>query len=63
MQQFARVQQGKSIIPAVVSGGGLLDLRLLVADITPDTIGSGILAQVNAVLKPIVGDATYLAPI
>jgi 2,4-didehydro-3-deoxy-L-rhamnonate hydrolase len=64
MQQFARVQQGNSIIPAVVSDGGLLDLRPLVSDITPDTIGSGVLAQVNlAVLKPIAGDVTYLTPI
>jgi 2,4-didehydro-3-deoxy-L-rhamnonate hydrolase len=64
MQQFARVQQSNSVIPAVVSSGGLLDLRPLVSDITPDTIGSGILAQVNAaVLKPIAGDVTYLAPI
>jgi 2,4-didehydro-3-deoxy-L-rhamnonate hydrolase len=64
MQQFARVQQGKSVIPAVVSDGGLLDLRPHVSDITPDTIGSGVLAQVNvAVLKPIAGDVTYLAPI
>ncbi|MGB8030516.1 MAG: fumarylacetoacetate hydrolase family protein [Terracidiphilus sp.] len=64
MQQFARVQQGNSVIPAIVSVGGLLDLRPLVSDITPDTIASGVLAQVNAaVLKPIAGDVTYLAPI
>jgi 2,4-didehydro-3-deoxy-L-rhamnonate hydrolase len=64
MQQFARVQQGNSVIPAVVSGDGLLDLRPLVSDITPDTIGSGLLAQVNAaILKPIAGGVTYLAPI
>jgi 2,4-diketo-3-deoxy-L-fuconate hydrolase len=64
MQQFARVQQGNSVIPALVSGDGHLDLRPLVSDITPDTIGSGVLAQVNvAVLKPIAGDVTYLAPI
>jgi len=64
MQQFARVQQGNSVIPAVVSGGGLLDLRPFISDITPETIGSGVLAQVNAaVLKPIAGDVTYLAPI
>ncbi|MGO9058796.1 MAG: fumarylacetoacetate hydrolase family protein [Candidatus Binataceae bacterium] len=64
MQQFARVQQGDSVIPAVVNGGRLLDLRPLVSDITQDTIGSGVLAQVNAaVLKPIAGDVTYLAPI
>jgi 2,4-diketo-3-deoxy-L-fuconate hydrolase len=49
-------QQGKSVIPVVVSGGGLLDLRPLVSDMTPDTIGSGVVAQVNAaVLKPIAG--------
>jgi hypothetical protein len=60
MQQFARVQQGNSDIPAVVSGGGLLDLRPLVSDIAPDTIGSGVLAQVNAaVLKPIAGDNVF----
>jgi 2,4-didehydro-3-deoxy-L-rhamnonate hydrolase len=64
MQQFARVQHGNSVIPAVVNDGGLLDLRPLVSDITPETIGSGFLAQVNvAVLKPIAGDVTYLAPI
>jgi 2,4-didehydro-3-deoxy-L-rhamnonate hydrolase len=64
MQQFARVQQGNSVIQAVVSGGGLLDLRPLVSDITPGTIKSGVLARVNvAVLKPIAGDVTYLAPI
>lgn len=64
MQQFARVQQGNSVIPAVVSGDGLLDLRPLVSDITPDTIGSGVLARVNtAALKRIAGDVKYLAPI
>jgi 2,4-diketo-3-deoxy-L-fuconate hydrolase len=65
MQQFARVQQSNNVIPAVVSGGGgLLDLRPLVSDITPDTIASGVLAQVNAaVLKPIAGEVTYLAPV
>lgn len=64
MQQFARVQQGNSVIPALVSVGGLLDLRPLISDITPDTIGSGVLAKVNAaVLKLIAGDVTYLAPI
>jgi hypothetical protein len=47
MQQFARVQQGNSVIPAVVSDGGLLDLRPLVSDITPDTIESGVLAEVK----------------
>ena len=64
MEQFARVRQGNSVIPAVVCGGELLDLRPLVSDITPITIESGVLAQVNAAaLKPIAGDVTYLAPI
>jgi hypothetical protein len=40
MQQFARVQQGNNVIPAVVNGGGLLDLHPLVSDITPDTIAA-----------------------
>jgi anti-sigma regulatory factor (Ser/Thr protein kinase) len=58
MQQFVLVQQGNNVIPAVVNGSGLLDLRPLVSDITPDTIGSGVLAKVNAaVLKPIAREA------
>jgi 2,4-diketo-3-deoxy-L-fuconate hydrolase len=64
MQQFVRVQQGNTVMPALVSDAGLLDLRPHVSDITPETIGSGVLAQVNAaVLKPIPGDVTYLSPI
>ena len=64
MQQFARVQQGNSIIPAVVSVGGLLDLRPLVSDITPETIASGVLTKVNAAtLKPVAGEVRYLPPI
>jgi hypothetical protein len=38
MQQFARVQQGNAVIPALVSDTALLDLRSLVPDITPETM-------------------------
>lgn len=47
MQQFARVQQGNAIIPALVSDTGLLDLRPLISDITPETIANGVLREVN----------------
>jgi len=64
MQQFVRVQQGNSIIPAVVRNTGLLDLRPLISDITPETIASGVLANVStASLKPVVGEVRYLNPI
>lgn len=64
MQQFVRVQQGKAVIPGLVSDGGLLDLRSLVSDITAATIASGVLAEVNAAsLKPLAGEVRYLAPI
>ena len=64
MQQFARVQQGNAVIPALVSDSGLLDLRSLVSDITPETIASGVLTKVNAApLKPLAGEVRYLAPI
>src|ERR1700679_876727 len=64
MQQFARVQQGSAVTPALVSDAGLLDLRSLVADLTPETIASGVLAKVDAArLKPLAGDVRYLAPI
>jgi len=64
MQQFVRVQQGNAVIPALVSGSGLLDLRPLVADITPETIASGVLTKVSAAtLKPLTGEVRYLAPI
>src|ERR1700677_132309 len=64
MQQFARVQQGSPVIPALVSEAGLLDLRSLVADITRETIASGVLAKVDAArLKPLAGDVRYLEPI
>lgn len=64
MQQFARVQQGNTVIPALVRDGELLDLRPLVSDITPETIASGVLSRVNgSASKPIAGDVHYLAPI
>jgi 2,4-diketo-3-deoxy-L-fuconate hydrolase len=64
MRQFARVQQGNAVIPGLVSGAGLLDLRSLVSDITPETIASGVLGKVNPTsLKPLAGEARYLAPI
>jgi 2,4-didehydro-3-deoxy-L-rhamnonate hydrolase len=64
MQQFVRVLQGDVVIPALVSDARLLDLRALIADITPETIASGILAEVNpGPLKPVQGDVLYLAPI
>ena len=64
MQQFARIQQGDAVIPALVSDAGLLDLRPLVPDITPETVASGVLTKVNAAtLKSLSGDVRYLAPI
>jgi 2,4-didehydro-3-deoxy-L-rhamnonate hydrolase len=64
MQQFVRVQQGDAVIPALISDSGLLDLRTLISDITPETIASGILTEVNtATLKPLAGEVRYLAPI
>ena len=64
MKQFARVQQGNSVIPVLVNGNELLDLRSLVPDITPETIGGGKLGEFDtASLKPVVGEVTYLAPI
>lgn len=64
MQQFARVQQGSVVIPALVSDTGLSDLRPLVSEITPETIASGVLTHVDArSLQPLVGDVRYLAPI
>lgn len=62
MKQFARVQQGNAVIPALVGDNSLLDLRPLISDITPDTIASGVLTKVNtSTLKPIAGDVRYLA--
>ena len=64
MQQFARVLQGGFVIPVLVRDGQLLDLRSRIADITPDTIASGVLRQVDpASLSPLAGDVSHLAPI
>ena len=64
MKQFARVQQGNSAIPVLVSDGKLLDLRSLIADITPETIASNVLHEFDAAaLKPLTGEVQYLAPI
>jgi 2,4-didehydro-3-deoxy-L-rhamnonate hydrolase len=45
MKQFARVQQGNSVIPVFTSNNELLDLRPLIPDITPETIAGGALQQ------------------
>jgi hypothetical protein len=64
MKQFARVQQGSSVVPVLVSDNERLDLRSLVADITPESIGSGVLHEFDiATLKPVIGEVQYLAPI
>jgi 2,4-diketo-3-deoxy-L-fuconate hydrolase len=64
MHQFVRVEQSNGVIPALVSDTGLLDLRSLISDITPDTIASGILTKVNtATVKPLTVEGRYLAPI
>ncbi|MEJ0050703.1 MAG: fumarylacetoacetate hydrolase family protein [Methylovirgula sp.] len=64
MQQFARVQTDKGIIPIILKGDTHLDLRPLVSDITPDAIAGGALSNVDTSrLSPINGDFTYLAPI
>src|ERR1700761_2762573 len=64
MQQFARALQGGIVIPALVRDAQLLDLRPLIADITPETIASGVLTKVDsASLKPLSGEMHYLAPI
>ena len=57
MNQFARVQQSNSVIPVLVSGTELLDLRSVIADITPETIASGVLHEFDvATLKPLTGE-------
>jgi 2,4-didehydro-3-deoxy-L-rhamnonate hydrolase len=64
MHQFARVQQGDTVIPVLVGETGLLDLRPLISDITPETIASNVLTEVNGTtLEPLAGEVSYLAPI
>jgi 2,4-didehydro-3-deoxy-L-rhamnonate hydrolase len=64
MQQFARVQTDKGIIPVILKGDAHLDLRPIVSDITPDAIAGGALSKVDTGrLAPIIDTFTYLAPI
>jgi 2,4-didehydro-3-deoxy-L-rhamnonate hydrolase len=64
MKQFARVQQGNSVIPVLVNEATLFDLRSLVKDITPQTIASGILVDIDPTSLPTLpGEVRYLAPI
>jgi 2,4-didehydro-3-deoxy-L-rhamnonate hydrolase len=64
MQQFARVLENGRAVPVIIRDGEHLDLRPLVADITPEAIASGVLDHVDtSALKPLSGEFTYLAPI
>ena len=64
MQQFARVLTADGVVPVILQDGEHLDLRPVVADITPAAIASGALTKVEtARLVPLRGDFTYLAPI
>ncbi|HVE11744.1 MAG TPA: fumarylacetoacetate hydrolase family protein [Paraburkholderia sp.] len=64
MQKFARVLINDRTVPVIIDGGQHLDLRSLVADITPDAIASGVLNHVDtSALTPLHGEFTYLAPI
>jgi 2,4-diketo-3-deoxy-L-fuconate hydrolase len=64
MQQFARVLVEGNAVPVIIAGGKHLDLRPLVADLTPEAIASDVLRKVDTtVLAPLHGEFTYLAPI
>jgi 5-carboxymethyl-2-hydroxymuconate isomerase len=64
MQKFARVLVKDRAVPVIIVGDEHLDLRPIVADITPDAIASGVLNHVDtSALKPLQGEFTYLAPI
>ncbi|TXI11598.1 MAG: FAA hydrolase family protein [Rhizobium sp.] len=64
MQQFARVLTAGGIVPVILEGTEHLDLRPVVADITPAAIASGVLDRVETTgLVPLRGDFTYLPPI
>lgn len=64
MQQFARLLTEAGVIPVILNGGDHLDLRPIVADITPDAIASGALTAVDTTgLSPARAPFTYLAPI
>jgi 2,4-didehydro-3-deoxy-L-rhamnonate hydrolase len=63
-QQFARVLTASGVVPVILKGGGHLDLRPIVPDITSDVIAGGALTKVDtAGLIPLRGDFTYVAPI
>jgi 2,4-didehydro-3-deoxy-L-rhamnonate hydrolase len=64
MQQFARLLTDNGTIPVVLRGNEHLDLRPVISDITPETIGGDALLKVDTTrLSPIAGRFTYLAPI
>lgn len=64
MQQFARVLVEGRAVPVIIRGDDYLDLRPIVADITPEAIASGVLNQVDtAALTPLRDAFTLLAPI
>lgn len=64
MQQFARILTNNSVIPVLLKDGEHLDLRPIVADITPAAIASGILNAVDTTgLRAVTDDFVYLAPI
>lgn len=64
MQQFARVLTETGVVPVILKGDHHLDLRPLVADITPAAIASGVLDAVDtAGLTPLDGPFHYAAPI
>ena len=64
MQQFARIHTENGVIPVILRGDEHLDLRPIVADITPDAIASGVLTAVDTGrLSPVPGPFHYLAPI
>jgi 2,4-didehydro-3-deoxy-L-rhamnonate hydrolase len=64
MQQFARVLVNGHAVPVIIVNGEHLDLRSIVADITPEAIASGVLNQVDTrALQPLPGEFSYLAPI
>jgi 2,4-didehydro-3-deoxy-L-rhamnonate hydrolase len=64
MQQFARILVDGSAVPVIIVDGKHLDLRPIVADITPEAIAKGVFNEVDPTeLNPLDGEPTYLAPI
>lgn len=62
MKQFARVQRGNAVIPALFDNGTLLDLRPLVSDVTPDTIASHALSLADFTARVGSGVCNRLRP-